>query len=116
MRKENQRIAIAEACGWRPYGNKTTWENGQTYGVPPNGNDEWLQFPNYTEDLNAMHEACLKLNRFQKQTFFRALQGVCSTSQKERAPTYAQEYELIHATAPQRAEAFLRSLNLWKED
>ena len=51
MTPEAQRIAIAEACGW-------SYEKNETYA--PDGAFWWSknpEFPDYLNDLNAMHEA-----------------------------------------------------------
>lgn len=94
MTPENQRIAIAEACGYADI-----WE-----GVPGrfNGclNREWSSIPDYLNDLNAMHEAEKVLHGKHNGTDW--LRNIYEPS--------------IHpcATAAQHAEAFLRTLNLWK--
>lgn len=81
MTPEQQRIAIAEVCGWEPVSDD--------------------QLPNYLKDLNAMHEA------------EKTIKGTSSWR------TYKYELSLmpideIHATAAQRAEAFLLTFGLWK--
>jgi hypothetical protein len=102
MKPEEQRIAIAEACGWAqdgPWGNHWIDPSGRAHEIWGPG----LACPDYLNNLNAMHEAenaviwprrlwyqyCLKL------------------------PGRSFD-ESIGATAAQRAEAFLRTLNLWK--
>jgi len=108
MTPEAQRIAIAKVCGytdegpncppgkfrfWRPGGYKT---------------DSVYRLPNYLNDLNAMHEAEKLLKSEQHFTFQVELARVINTT------TYPLNFALLHATAAQRAEAFLRTLNLWK--
>jgi hypothetical protein len=105
MKPELQRIAIAEACGWtlvdlpeHPNGPKTLWKT-------PEG--EQLQsgslgaLPDYLTDLNAMHEAETVLGEF--------VEPYLDLLAQLPAPLYD-----VRATAAQRAEAFLRTLNLWK--
>jgi hypothetical protein len=63
-------------------------------------------------DLNAMHEAESILTEKQKRTFAFNVSQVLDTS-----PTVdlGDQFLNIHATARQRAEAFLRTLGKWKE-
>ena len=84
MKPEEQRIAIAEACGWE-------WS----------GEDN---LPNYPSDLNAMHEAEKILNTNQAADYCELLR-----------PIICGCWRLVHATAAQRAEAFLRTLKLWTD-
>lgn len=113
MKTEQQRIAIAEACGWRPGGKGTTWGDGQTFGVPPGGDDwHWQNTPDYLNDLNAMHEAEKALDPLGRDGAYEYwLRTVCHIPERESA----NGRYFYRATAAQRAEAFLRALNLWKE-
>ena len=94
MTPEHQRIAIAEACGWTTK-HKGLWvERLQTYAA----------LPNYLNDLNAMHE----------------LEGILTNEQIEVYCSFLQKPQWgiwwgIHATASQRAEAFLRTIGKWEE-
>lgn len=99
MTEEAQRIAIAEACG-KSATRKTVF--GET--VPTNG---W-NLPDYLNDLNAMHEAEKMLTRQQMLTYQEDIWKV------SHAPEFAS-WGYIHATAAQRAEAFLRTKGLWVE-
>ena len=101
MTHEAQRIAIAEACGWKPGGSGKTWGDGQTFGVPPNGEDwHWQEMPDYFNDLNAMHEAEKVLDYNQ----------LCDM---ENSISFQFGAMPFHSTAGHRAEAFLRTLNLY---
>jgi len=51
MTDEQINIAIAESLGWESCGMAST---GKMMGYKT---EEWEQLPNYTADLNAMHEA-----------------------------------------------------------
>ena len=101
MNKQEQRIAIAEACGWKcsPL-EDYQWEC-------PNSGDCEDNVPDYLNDLNAMHEAEKvainhgKLNQ-DDYLYFDTLVSVCLQAHP------------FNATAVQRAEAFLKTLNLWK--
>ena len=102
MNNEKQRIAIAEACGWKP--NPFIRDmSGQVFPQSP---------PDYLNDLNAMHEAEKMLTEHQWDEYERVLRLVCDgCSYFEGAGK-----ELLHATAAQRAEAFLRTLGKWSID
>ncbi len=90
MTPEAQRIAIAEACGWR----WTDVGNGQRLlKLPANWN---VSLPDYLNDLNAMHKAEKILTEDQKFDFICSLIKVMDTA----LPL------VVFATATQRAEAF----------
>ena len=103
MTPEQQRIAIAEACGWTDVRRENKGEFGGLRGVKPN--DVRMVVPSYCRDLNAMHEVekVLSLN-----LRFSYIQNLCRLTQLSSA-----DWGFIHATAAQRAEAFLKTLNLW---
>ncbi len=103
MSPEAQRIAIATACGWSnkaksPYQD---WRgpDGESCNTPSG-------MPNYTGDLNAMHEAEKVIKgHHQWGEYKRLLSIICYTG-----------FEFpVDATAGQRSESFLRTLLLWKE-
>jgi hypothetical protein len=115
MTPEQQRIAIAEACGWKltyPGCETSNWKS-------PVGQAGFLSPPNYLNDLNAMHEAEKILTGSQYDNF------VCYLLPKEEQRHYnswglegvssISPRLLVSPTAAQRAEAFLRTLNLWTE-
>ncbi len=116
MKPEAQRIAIAEACGWKLCrDDNKTWRTPQQAGRNKEllgkedgpWNFESAGPPDYLNDLNAMHEAEKVLKVEQHFTFQVELARVINTI------TYPLNFALLHSTAPQRAEAFLRTLNLW---
>jgi len=105
-----QRIAIAEACGWKPINMgslPTAWKHPTTPANVDVGrldviNSRYL--PDYLNDLNAMHEAEKVLGK-----------PLCY-HYVDHLPKHLEgrtNFALAHATAAQRAEAFLRTLNLW---
>lgn len=122
MTPKQQRIAIAEACG-------ATWvnippkpENGFSSEyhpkrlltftpadlrilplADPRTHDSTL-VPDYLNDLNAMHEAEKVLTIHQQNAMNDALWDLLKGCKY-----------LWHATAAEHAEAFLRTLNLWKD-
>lgn len=103
MNPEKQRIAIAKACGYEfgLYGGVEQWFNlrlgeGQSAIVGPT--DCYL--PNYLHDLNTMHEAEKLIMDESSITYFEHLNRISCP---------------WHATAAQRAEAFLKTIGKWKE-
>jgi hypothetical protein len=119
MRPEAQRIAIAEACGWY----KKTVDHGEGFEPyvawfhPKVGHhlptDRLL--PDYLNDLNAMHEAekvLHEMNNAQLCVSYREHLNDCM----ERDGTHYCSLGLAyHATASQRAEAFLKTINKWDD-
>ena len=109
MNKEAQRIAIAEACGWteikpqRATTGISDYPTGKLNGVRKDGSRDYY-VPNYLKDLNAMHEAEKVLNEKQDHIMNDTLWDMCE----------GRKY-LWHATASQRAEAFLRTIGKWEE-
>ncbi len=101
MTPENMRIAIAESLG-------LTCDKDGNWSLPtghycPNGTP-----PNYPEDLNACasFEATLgydERREYQKWLELNWMEGSTLT------------WTVIHATAPQRCEAYLRTKALWTE-
>lgn len=110
MNEQAQRIAIAEACGWKidkrypdtwtPPGEKPIIDTAYYTARPPN----------YLQDLNAMHEAEKVLIGQTKQF---AYENALAVVLKD---TDCWNFDLLHATASRRAEAFLRTLKLWVDD
>lgn len=100
MTDEKINATIAEACGWVPDCDRgICWDQHGAAIITP---------PNYCGCLNAMHEAEKALTKAQWQEFVDHLAkgwGSVSDSWKD----------VCHATARQRAEAFLRTLGKWEE-
>jgi len=117
MKNKEQRIAIAEACGWTEIKHNPTTD--LWYGTPPKDHKPvWdVILPNYLNDLNAMHEAEKMLDGNQQINFACYLTQPVRDEIYEVMPNdlrYTVCYPALHSTAAQRAEAFLRTLNLWK--
>jgi len=87
---EAQRIAIAEACGW-----KTGYRDPEA----------WHPLPDYLNDLNAMHDA-------EQVLFGRNDWSACKYDNYLDVATSSWKW---NATASQRAEAFLRTIGKWEE-
>lgn len=66
--------------------------------------------PIYTDCLNAMHEAEKTMDRATKNRYLNILHDVCWVEDNNEVD---DDFAWCCATAPQRAEAFLRTLNLW---
>ena len=104
MTPEEQLIAIAEWCGFKPgiereipY-RKVWWKDGGVFCD--------CDLPDYLNDLNAMHEA--EVTVFNKKDWHKYTDILCDQVQsKNDSP--------IRATAAQRAEALLRTIGKWKD-
>lgn len=129
MDKDKQRIAIAEACGWKLLEGPRTDAFGCHEGIGPktmkwtlNGNCSfaWQQFkedadrvlPDYLNDLNAMAIAEMRLGSPELQNRYQA--EILEVTYNDYERRFNQGvFNQLTATAAQRAEAFLRTLNLW---
>lgn len=108
MSPEAQRIAIAEACGWK----KTIFGNWPTQMQRPNTDvDDVRTIPDHLSDLNAIHEAEKVLTPKQQRIYNDTLYAVANCD----CHTESQQFAMCHSAAAQRAEAFLRTLNLWDD-
>jgi hypothetical protein len=119
MKPEKQRIAIAEACGWKMHDHpdclakKEGWvsRGWETWVMNPSG---LLVFkhdiPNYLNDLNAMHKAEMSRVDMEDGRFIVLFREYLHT-------ILGHDGSLaIHATGIQRAEAFLRTIGKWEEE
>ena len=104
MTDEQINIAIAEACGYK---NVTIGVTEGTIrvvvGYKHHTFDE--EIPDYCNDLNAMHEA---EKIFDHALYCRYINELCDITIKGNNSMYM-------ATAVQRAEAFLRTINKWED-
>lgn len=106
MTPQEINVAIARACGWTiedsPQGN--AWHHdGICSEVAP---------PDYHSSLDAMHEAEKCLTDEQWGDYVSILEWVIGI---EGQSSRTRKIKAIHATAPQRAEAFLRTIGKWSE-
>lgn len=112
MKPEQQRIAIAEWCGWEldmaPYGPYT--KKGEK-GL-------WTGHPDYPNDLNAMHEAESTItDESKRDAYCLQLATSCnSLSDWNFDSMKVEAWKTIRAAAAQRAEALLRTIGRWKDD
>ena len=127
MSPEAQRIAIAEACGWRAEQwskPNDSWflysPNGERHSDPSYGTREAAfdgHAPNYLNDLNAMREVENKLLTAEQRCMYREeLATVCNCRRRIIWMDWTgPDVDLvINATACQRAEAFLRTVGAWQ--
>ncbi len=120
MTPEEQRIAIAEACGWRcckadydlarkinsyPCTNLVGVASHAAAHIDGSKDYHYHLLPDYEMDLNAMREA----------------ESVIVNGESEQRSRWFIWMQVhgdvagIHATARQRAEAFLRTVGKWVE-
>jgi len=100
MKEQDQRIVLCEWMGWK-YHKPTPEEiaTGSYYQYEPN-----------TNSLDVLHEMEKKLTDEQHKEFRRILRYLVTD-----VPHTDAERAAYSASAPQRREALLRTLNLWKE-
>ena len=109
MTPQAQRIAIAEACGWDCDPELThKWASRGQWASHPNHEggklvSKIMAVPKYLSDLNAMYEA-EKVLGDGRNTWDRYCDLLGGSL-----------YHCAHATASKRAEALLRTLNLWDD-
>jgi hypothetical protein len=110
MTDQEINAAIAEWCGWQDI----YAVNNKLCGLPPHGYFKASEMmyhtdiPDYLNDLNAMHKAEDTLTPDQLTEYCNRLTAPVS------AVGIPHKSKGIRATARQRAEAFLRTLNLYK--
>lgn len=127
MTSEAKRIAIAKACGWTRCNCIDCGDKSDALWIPPGidtfGHKDWcksyLEPPDYLNDLNAMHEAEKVFSH--KNTLGMGAQSAVYTKHLEntvsRTGFFAGwSWALLHATAAQRADAFLLTLGLCKPE
>jgi len=108
MTPEQQRVAIAEACGWTQI-EPCTCCDGVSRGYQPTPGAHKKHLPDYLNDLNAMHEAQNSLTAEQARCYDRELQKIGYQNR------LAGAFWLWHFPAKWKAEAFLRTIGKWKE-
>ena len=118
MTPERINTVIAEWCGWRLTGKLRGIQYGLQPGDTSDGNAH-QRIPDYHSDLNAIHEVEKRLIL----TYHRVNVPVsAATNEANRYSKYLREIcerdgdnHTIHATAPQRCEALLRTIGKWEE-
>lgn len=112
MTDEQINAAIAEACGWVDRGSFNFDRPDNHLFKRPKPNSEeyeygWQHEFNYCADLNAMHEVEKIMTKAQWEDFVEHL----TTDFYSVSDAWK---DACHATARQRAEAFLRTLGKWE--
>lgn len=130
MTEQEINVAIAEACGWKHVRYETpavNHGNMEWIGIPPSckkaTSSAWMCkiIPNYTGDLNAIHETILRLdNTVNLMTGGEGLQTrrdkYMDALEKIVEPTCAEdeiEFYAMNATAIQCSQALLRAYEMW---
>lgn len=122
MTNDEINIAIAKACGWTDIGKydpfrgiSPQWKGVTAYDGGKIDPPIW-DIPDYCNDLNAMHETEMVLyekDRNPKKYTQQLKIAICRQAGVKKAQ---MDFDIcITATARQRAEAFLRTLNLLTE-
>jgi hypothetical protein len=108
MNEEQQRIAIAEACGFKAKTDrhKPMWAtpDGKTLLTMPE------HLPDYLNDLNAMREALLTLPPDAPWNYY-----LSQVVWEENPSRLVTDMDRAQATAAQQARAFLEIKKLWKQ-
>jgi len=119
MTNEQINVAIAEACGWADITRIASngWLHKKLVGTHKGMKvtfDVHTPIPDYCNDLNSMHEAETQLwakSYGARYDFVHELGKILLPTIGYRA----EAVDLLDATARQRAEAFLRTLDKWEE-
>ena len=104
MNNEDINGAIAEHLGWEKVSGGFGIET--RYKGTPSETRVTLPVPNYCGDLNAMHEA--------EKAFTSVQCSFYTYSMREVITKHDASRRTWHATARQRAEAFLRTVGKWR--
>lgn len=117
MKPEQQRIAIAEACGWK-LGCKCRLQQPRWRSPSNDGCCSASELPDYLNDLNAMNSVVSSLEGdVTHQNFIDNLIIVILGEDKAQSDgSYSETWLMLTATAAQRAEAFLKTIGKWIED
>jgi hypothetical protein len=124
VKPDAQQIAIAEACGWSEEDARRGFKTRSVVIDGVRGNQICEQMPDYLNDLNAMHEVEKKLIGLlvpptRTHVFDDYIGNLYRVVNNLKPDAYYHWSDIDHSTvvasAPQRCEAFLRTLNLWKE-
>jgi hypothetical protein len=119
MRPDDQRRAIAASQGITKI--RDDWWGWRLDGIEyPGDMPRIAQVPDYLTDLNAMHQAEKNLTPEDWTPYHGQLADATGFSYDDTMSTKEAEAEwmhrVCHATAAQRAEAFLKVKGLWQED
>ena len=108
MTNEAMRVKIARTLGWTHIGGFSP-ETVELSGCAPDANELTI-VPNFPEDLNACYEMEAFITTDMRSDYLKHLADITSKD----APFNWRGFAFVHATAPQRCEAFLRTMGLWR--
>lgn len=121
---EQINIVIASLQGWtkinevdRGFGVHPHWLTATDYlGRPIESPPIW-EIPEYTKSLDAMHEVVMTLSEDQEDAFTHELLKMVAYHQPYRdgEQCFADYFKVANATARQRAEAYLKTVEKWEE-
>lgn len=108
-----ERVRIAEAEGYIPAPRKHYWRKDEVWWNRPNGGHacKFAQLPDYGGSLDAMHEAEKTLREGQALKYYELLSDSATHLVLSDDPTCAASFWTYHASALQRARAFLAVLD-----
>lgn len=123
MNKTDQDLAIAHACGWRfnpSYTRANDDEQPSGAWIAPGVEGGFFNVPAYSTSLNAMHDAetAMEGNESFVVNYNAHLVRIVHDANLDafHAGKITVAGKVWHATAAQRAEAFLRTINKWTDD
>ena len=102
MSDDELRIEVAKLCGWR----YPKWNGSWMVAWREEHPHVTKEIPDYPNDLNAMYEVEKILVEVQKRKYANVLLNIIKPDE------YYGEYDIIHATARQRAEAFIKTMKV----
>lgn len=117
MTDQQINIAIAQACGWSmreiSKGSPLFWHTPDGKPVAE------YELPDYVNDLNAMYQCeetllPAEIDEYAKHLYM-IVERFWTCDRWVKFSRYSINHALAHATARQRAEAFLRVRGLWKD-
>ena len=119
------RVAIAEACGWK-FDGRDGWTDpsGNYHQALYGDTDKYGEYipPNYVFSLDAMHEAEKLIVEKDKSIFTHEIMNLVGfDGSADLVDDYGEwstslttsAFSIAHATAAQRAEAFLKTIGKW---
>jgi hypothetical protein len=121
MTPQKQRIAIAEACGWKISNlsvGRYCWSHPRLCAIGgPSvlAQGDPVGLPDYLNDLNAMHQVekvIVPSSEYTLSSYMFELSKIVLPAGMTRRGLIS-EY-IFHATAAQRAEAFLKTIGKWE--
>lgn len=123
MTPERIRIKVAEAMGWTGPFVEREWlreygpEGEDVWGKCVGTNPQWErdQVPNYPFDLNACAEFEKTLYPDRAEHYYNTLRAVITNNEYHGVMEGYNGWFMLHATALQRCEAYLRVKGLWEE-